>query len=173
MLMVLIAASLVGTVLGLLISALSPTTEATIAFLPVVLLPFILLAGGIKPLHEMPKTAQWIAAVCPTRWGYEANLLLEAKNRKASFENELEQKFIDCQSSVAQCQARMNPASMRQANTAAPTKTRAAVETDVAAAAFPRAEGRSSLARSFQLLGIFMIVLVTFILGTLTSKSAR
>ena len=43
LLAVLVSASLTGTALGLLISAVSPTTEAAIAFLPVVLLPFILL----------------------------------------------------------------------------------------------------------------------------------
>ena len=52
LLAVLVSASLTGTALGLLISAVSPTTEAAIAFLPVVLLPFILLSGGIKPVHD-------------------------------------------------------------------------------------------------------------------------
>jgi len=75
LLAVLVAASLAGTALGLLISAVAPTTEAAIAFLPVVLLPFILLGGGIKPVHEMPATARVIAAMTPTRWAYEANLL--------------------------------------------------------------------------------------------------
>lgn len=171
MLLVLVTASLVGTALGLLISALSPTTEAAIAFLPVVLLPFILLAGGIKPLHEMPKTAQWIAAICPTRWAYEANLLEEAKHRKATFENELQRKVVECQNSVAQCQAQMNPAVARrqaQASTVA-----APMENDVAANAFPKAEGRSSMSRSLQVLGIFLTVLLVLILGNLTVKASQ
>ena len=42
-------------------------TLAAIAFLPVVLLPFILLSGGIKPVHEMPATAKLISAITPTR----------------------------------------------------------------------------------------------------------
>jgi hypothetical protein len=38
---VLVASSLVGSAIGLFISAISPTTESAIAFLPLVLLPFI------------------------------------------------------------------------------------------------------------------------------------
>ena len=169
LLLVLIAASLVGTVIGLLISALSPTTEAAIAFLPVILLPFILLGGGIKPLNEMPKTAQWIASVTPTRWAYEANLLKEASDRKATFTNDLEQKLLDCQSSVARCQA---PPPGRQAQAPAPTKT-AKTETDIAAAAFPLSAGRSSFSHSLQILGIFLGVFVILILGTLSLKATQ
>ncbi len=172
LLAVLTTASLVGMSLGLLISALSPTTEAAIAFLPVVLLPFILLAGGIKPLHEMPVTAQLIAAATPTRWAYEANLLEEAKHRTSSFTNELEQKFLECQDGVAQCQARLAAVTSRQrAQPAAASVQRvAATESDIAAGAFPAAEGRSSVFRSFQVLGTFFGVFAILILSTLSLK---
>ena len=164
LLAVLTAASLVGASIGLLISALSPTTEAAIAFLPIVLLPFILLGGGIKPLHEMPQTAQWIAAVTPTRWGYEANLLEEAKSRNSTFKNDLEQKLLDCQSAVTQCQA------CGRGSRNAPAKA-AATETDIAAAAFPLSDGRSSLSHSLQILGIFLGVFLILILATLSLKA--
>ena len=170
MLLVLIAAALVGTALGLLISALSPTTESAIAFLPVVLLPFILLGGGIKPVHEMPQTAQWIAAVTPTRWAYEANLLQEAKTRKATFRNELEQKLIDCQNAVGQCEARSAQMAGGRARPSQPAARKAALQTDIAAAAFPADDGRSSLARSFEVLGIFFGVMSILILSTLSLK---
>jgi hypothetical protein len=163
----LLVASLVGTAIGLLISALSPTTEAAIAFLPLILLPFILLGGGIKPLHEMPQTARWIAAVTPTRWAYEANLLQEAKSRTATFRNDLEQQLLTCQSSAAQCQARLSGA---RDNT--PAKS-AATESDVALAAFPLADGRSTLAHSLQILGIFLGALLILILGTLSLKATQ
>jgi ABC-type multidrug transport system ATPase subunit/pSer/pThr/pTyr-binding forkhead associated (FHA) protein len=171
LLLVLVVASLVGAAIGLLISALSPTTEAAIAFLPVVLLPFILLGGGIKPVHEMPTTAQWIAAVTPTRWAYEANLLAEAKSRKSSFTNELEQKFVDCQSSVAQCQTRSMPPGRQSpaAQKTAGVKT----ETDIAEAAFPLSDGRSTISRSLQVMGIFLGVLLILILGTLSLKPTQ
>lgn len=169
LLAVLTVASLVGASIGLLISALSPTTEAAIAFLPIVLLPFILLGGGIKPLHEMPQTAQWIAAVTPTRWGYEANLLEEAKSRNSTFRNDLEQKLLDCQSAVTQCQTAAGRGS-RTTQTTVPAKT-AATESDIAAAAFPLSDGRSSLSHSLQILGIFLGVFLILILATLSLKA--
>jgi ABC-type multidrug transport system ATPase subunit/pSer/pThr/pTyr-binding forkhead associated (FHA) protein len=166
---VLIMASLTGTALGLLISAVSPTTEAAIAFLPMVLLPFILLGGGIKAVHEMPSTAKIIAAVTPTRWAYEVNLLQEAKERKSTFKYGLQQKLLECQNAVTQCQTASDP----RRGAAAPTPAAVAVQTDVAASAFPTAEGRSSLARSFQVLGTFFTVFVTLILSTLSLKGQR
>jgi ABC-type transport system involved in multi-copper enzyme maturation permease subunit len=171
LLLVLVVASLVGAAIGLLISALSPTTEAAIAFLPVVLLPFILLGGGIKPVNEMPTTARWIAAITPTRWAYEANLLSEARSRHASFKNELEQKFVDSQNALAQCQARGVPAR----NRLAPSQQAPAVktETDLAETAFPLADGRSTTFRSLQILGIFLGVLLILILGTLSVKATQ
>ncbi len=169
---VLIASSLVGTALGLFISAVSPTTESAIAFLPVVLLPFILLGGGIKPVHEMPKVAQWVAAVCPTRWGYEANLLAEAKSRKSEFKNEMAENFQTCQASVARCEAKLNPAAasrtQRSAKPVAP-----AIENDIAETAFPLDEGRSSLGRTFQVLGVSLGAFLILILSTLSFKGQR
>jgi hypothetical protein len=172
LLAVLIASSLVGAALGLLISAVAPTTESAIAFLPVVLLPFILLGGGIKPVHEMPAVAQWVAAICPTRWGYEANLLAEAKSRKSEFRNEIAEKFQSCQASVARCEARLNPAASRSPRPGT-AGTAPAVETDIATTAFPAADGRSTLARTFQVLGLSLGVLLILILTSLSLKAQR
>jgi ABC transport system ATP-binding/permease protein len=170
---VLIMASLAGTALGLLISAVSPTTEAAIAFLPMVLLPFILLGGGIKPVHEMPAAAKMIAAVTPTRWAYEVNVLQEAKERRSTFKSALEEKLLECQNAVTRCQTASDP--RRPAAAAASPQPQTAVElqSDVAAGAFPLAEGRSSLARSFQVLGTFFTVFVILILSTLSLKGQR
>lgn len=171
---VLVASSLVGSAIGLLISAISPTTEAAIAFLPLVLLPFILLAGGIKPLHEMPDVAQWIASVCPTRWGYEANFLEEAASRKAQFKNELAEKFQQCQTSMAQYQAHSLPAGARHGRSQpSPTAQPVAVLSDVSESAFPVSEGRSSLGRSFQILAISFVALLILILSTLSIKAKK
>ncbi len=74
-------ASQTGAALGLLISALSKTTESAIAFLPIPLLFMILLGGGIKPLHEMPPEAEAFSMVFPARWAFEANIQLEAEQR--------------------------------------------------------------------------------------------
>jgi ABC-type multidrug transport system ATPase subunit len=74
-------ASQVGSAIGLLISAVSKTTESAIAFLPIPLLFMILLGGGIKPLHEMTPAADRLAMVFPSRWAFEANVLTEAAER--------------------------------------------------------------------------------------------
>lgn len=171
LLAILFAASVVGSALGLLISAAAPTTEAAIAFLPVVLLPFILLAGGIKPLHEMPKPAQWIASLCPTRWAYEASFLTEAKARRATFQNELEKKLKDCQFAVGSCESRSALAAGRRVAAPAPPSA-VRIEKDVATFAFPEREGRSSLRRSFEVLGISLVVTLVLLLSMLTFKSA-
>ena len=168
LLLVLIVASLVGTLIGLLhISALAYDGGChrfsacdSVAVLSC-------LGGGIKPVHEMPVTAQWIASVTPTRWAYEADLLKEASGRKASFTNDLEQKLLDCQSSVARCQA---PSPARQAQPPAGT---AKTETDIAAASFPLSDGRSTYSHSLQILGIFIGVFVILILGTLSLKATQ
>jgi ABC-type multidrug transport system ATPase subunit/pSer/pThr/pTyr-binding forkhead associated (FHA) protein/ABC-type multidrug transport system permease subunit len=172
LLAVLIVSSLVGAALGLLISALAPTTESAIAFLPVVLLPFILLGGGIIPLHEMPAPAQWVAAVCPTRWGYEANLLAEANARNSEFKSEMAEKIQECQVTVASCQAKLNPAAPSRSQHRAES-TSVPIESDIASTAFPKADGRSSLARTFEVLGISLGTLLILILGTLNLKAQR
>ena len=135
---IMLTASLTGTSIGLLISAIAPTTEAAIAFLPVVLLPFILLAGGIRPLNEMPAVARWIATICPTRWAYEASFLQEAGQRP------------------------------KLAVAAAPSSAIAAP--DVAEAAFPVREGRSSLQQSLAALGITLGICLILVLSILTFR---
>lgn len=76
--------SLVGASIGLLISSapFCKTTESAIALLPIVLLPMIGLGGGIRPIYQMPKPAIWASSLVATRWGYEANLVREAEQRK-------------------------------------------------------------------------------------------
>jgi ABC transport system ATP-binding/permease protein len=76
---VLYLSSMVGAALGLCVSAIAPTTEAAIAMLPLILLPIIALGGGIQAIHDMPKPVQIITEAVPSRWAFEANLLLEAK----------------------------------------------------------------------------------------------
>ncbi len=68
----------VGVAIGLLISSLADTTESAIALLPIPLLCMILLSGGIKPVHTMPPVARWLAQASPSRWAFEANIVMEA-----------------------------------------------------------------------------------------------
>ena len=76
---ILYMASLVGAAIGLCVSARASTTEAAIAMLPLILLPVIALGGALTPLHGMSAPMRAVAKVMPSRWAFEANLLLEAK----------------------------------------------------------------------------------------------
>jgi ABC transport system ATP-binding/permease protein len=76
---ILYLSSLVGAALGLCVSARAPTTEAAIAMLPLVLLPVIALGGGLTPIEGMSAPMQQLAKVVPSRWAFEANMLLEAQ----------------------------------------------------------------------------------------------
>src|SRR6266496_1625588 len=79
---ILYLSALVGTAIGLCVSARTSTTEAAIAMLPLILLPVIALGGGLNPIYEADGTSkpiQKIASITPSRWAFEANLLLESK----------------------------------------------------------------------------------------------
>jgi ABC-type transport system involved in cytochrome c biogenesis ATPase subunit/ABC-type multidrug transport system permease subunit len=78
---VLVLASAVGTALGLAISARSSSTESAIALLPIVLLPVIVLGGGLKQIYRMPVAMQWVSTVIPSRWAFEYNIVNEAAHR--------------------------------------------------------------------------------------------
>jgi len=76
-LLVLIICAMVGTGLGLCISAFSKTTESAIALLPIVLLPIIALGGGMRPIYQIDEKYRWVTDAVPSRWGFEANMLEE------------------------------------------------------------------------------------------------
>ena len=76
-LVVLVTCAMVGTGLGLCISAFSKTTESAIALLPIVLLPIIALGGGMRPIFQIDQKYRWITDAVPSRWGFEANMLHE------------------------------------------------------------------------------------------------
>ena len=75
--LVLVLSLLVGTGLGLCISAFARTTESAIALLPIVLLPIIALGGGIRAIYKIDGRYRWVTDVIPSRWAVEANLLHE------------------------------------------------------------------------------------------------
>ena len=78
----LVLSALVGTGLGLCISAISKTTESAIALLPVVLLPIIALGGGLRPAYMLDSKLRWITLAVPSQWALEANLLQETGPKK-------------------------------------------------------------------------------------------
>lgn len=78
---VLLLTSLVGLGLGLTISTFARTTEVAIALLPLVLLPLVILAGILQPVHQMSAPAKLLAQVMPSRWAFEGLLLLEVRDQ--------------------------------------------------------------------------------------------
>jgi energy-coupling factor transporter ATP-binding protein EcfA2/ABC-type multidrug transport system permease subunit len=81
MLSVLVLVSLVGLSIGLMISALARTSEVAVAVLPLILLPMIILGGVLQPLHKMHESIQFAAHMMPSRWAFEALLLMESEER--------------------------------------------------------------------------------------------
>lgn len=82
---------MVGTGIGLCISSMSRSTEQAIAALPLALLPMIVLGGSLTTVGDM-RHRQPLGVIAdllaPTRWAYEANLLVEnnALGSKARFD---------------------------------------------------------------------------------------
>jgi len=86
--------SLVGVSIGLAVSALAglyKTPEAAVAALPLILLPMILLGGGVYPLYQLEDNSRVggvpvsrvISSLAPTRWLFEADFVAEAEARCA------------------------------------------------------------------------------------------
>src|SRR5581483_7096007 len=63
-------AALSGVALGLLISASVPSADRATAIVPVVMIPQILLGGGILPLKDMGSAA-WLSVVVSARWAFQ------------------------------------------------------------------------------------------------------
>ncbi|MGL4551237.1 MAG: ATP-binding cassette domain-containing protein, partial [Gemmataceae bacterium] len=80
-LVIMMLAAMVGTTIGLLLSAVSKTNEMAITLLPIVLLPMVILSGAILSVDRMPAGPRAVSLGIPTRWGYEGLLLLESKER--------------------------------------------------------------------------------------------
>ena len=91
---VLYLSSLVGSAIGLCVSASASTTEAAIAMLPIILLPVIALGGGIRPVKDMPWLMPQIADAVPSRWAFEANIILEGEQPHADVVKWPKDQFI-------------------------------------------------------------------------------
>lgn len=72
-------ASLSGLSIGLFISSISKTQQAAISLIPIVLLPMVILGGGIVKINKMDKATYLLANFTPTRWAYEQVIYLENK----------------------------------------------------------------------------------------------
>jgi ABC-type multidrug transport system ATPase subunit/pSer/pThr/pTyr-binding forkhead associated (FHA) protein len=81
MFFIVLLTALVGLAIGLTVSSLARTSEVAIALLPLILLPMVILAGVMQPVHKMNPGVRALAHCMPTRWAFEALLLVETKER--------------------------------------------------------------------------------------------
>jgi ABC-2 type transport system permease protein len=67
-----VANALLGMALGLLLSAFATTEFQAVQFMPLVIIPQLLLSGLLIPRDEMPPVLRAIADVLPFTYAYEA-----------------------------------------------------------------------------------------------------
>ncbi len=146
---------LTGVAMGLFLSAVAQTTESAIAMMPLVLLPMIILGGGLQPVWRMAREPiQVLAMAMPTRWAYEASVLREASARSpvaldspcAAPVSEATDKLSEAyEKQLAECQRRLSIATKgvfrADEKMAKPEINVAALAPeDVATVAFPETE---------------------------------
>lgn len=64
--------SVVGTALGLLASAFARTEFQAVQFMPLVIIPQILVCGLLVPVEQMPDPLQWLSAAMPLTYSTDA-----------------------------------------------------------------------------------------------------
>lgn len=79
--------SLAGLSIGLFISSIMKTQQAAIAIVPIVLLPMVMLGGGMLRVKEMNKPALVLSYAMPARWAYEQILHVEDNGAKVKKNN--------------------------------------------------------------------------------------
>ena len=73
--------SLSGISIGLLVSAYSKSEVSAIVMVPLILIPFILFGGLLKPYGDMDAFSRAASSLVPARWGYEAAVQVENLSR--------------------------------------------------------------------------------------------
>ena len=63
---------LTGTALGLFVSAFAQTEFQAVQFMPVALIPQLLLCGLIVPTDELPRVLEWISWLLPLTYAFDA-----------------------------------------------------------------------------------------------------
>jgi ABC-2 type transport system permease protein len=67
-----VANALLGMALGLFLSAFARTEFQAVQFMPAVILPQILLCGLLVPRDQMAEWLQWVSALLPMTYAYDA-----------------------------------------------------------------------------------------------------
>ncbi len=75
---VLALTSIVGLVLGLGVSVLAPTKGIVGLLVSVSFLAMFGLGGWLVPVHEMHGPTRWFSSLSPSRWAFEALLIIES-----------------------------------------------------------------------------------------------
>ena len=70
--LVAVLVALLGTSLGLFVSAFAQTEFQAVQFMPAVILPQLLLCGLITPTDQLPPVLEWVSAVLPLTYAVEA-----------------------------------------------------------------------------------------------------
>ena len=66
--------ALLGTALGLFVSAFAATEFQAVQFMPAILLPQLLLCGLLLPVDQLPTVLYWISFAMPMRYAVEATM---------------------------------------------------------------------------------------------------
>jgi hypothetical protein len=73
--------ALVGTALGLFVSAFARTEFQAMQFMPLVVIPQLFLCGLVVPVDQLPPVLEQVAWVLPLTYGYRAMTLVASKAR--------------------------------------------------------------------------------------------
>lgn len=84
--------SIAGLGIGLLVSSLTRTQQAAVAIVPLVLLPMVILGGGMLPVNKMNETSKYLSYFVPSRWAYESVIHIKYDKAKEEEEDETSEK---------------------------------------------------------------------------------
>jgi ABC-2 type transport system permease protein len=73
--------ALLGTALGLSVSALAATEFQAVQFMPAFILPQLLLSGIIVPRSELPTALHWVSYLLPMSYAVDATQQLSTHRR--------------------------------------------------------------------------------------------
>jgi len=68
--------ALLGTALGLFVSAFAATEFQAVQFMPAILLPQLLLCGLLLPVDQLPTVLHWISYAMPMRYAVDATMVV-------------------------------------------------------------------------------------------------
>ncbi len=70
-------ASLTGLSIGLFFSSVAKTQQQAMAILPIILIPMIILGGGMRHVKDMNTDTRMLSSFFPSRWAYEQIIHVE------------------------------------------------------------------------------------------------